>query len=266
MQQRNNQAAYQQLLAKQGIAQQAVQQRMQQQAVQQRALQQQLIRQRINAASITHGPGRIAVGRPSYSHLQLARLSDHRIAPIYRYPRRYWYRDRWRTFVPLAALGAVAIGGAYLYADGYVPVGRRYCEGVTPDGCHLNWRLVEFEGGGSDWQCVQYCPRPGALAPPRAAALTPPPPLPAGKCEITLYSEPNFGSAPVTTSDDQAQLSVSGWRDQIASLQVQAGTWEVFTDEQFGGESTRIEPGEYPTLPPEFDRKIGSFTCVEPSN
>jgi hypothetical protein len=162
-------------------------------------------------------------------------------------------------------LGAAAVGGTYLYADGYLPVGRRYCEGVTPDGCHLNWRLVGFEGGGEDWQCVQYCPRPGALPPPRAVALTAPPPLPEGRCEISLYSEPNFGSAAVTTSDDQAQLSASGWRDQIASLQVLAGTWDVFTDEQFGGESTRLEPGEYPNLPPEFDRKIGSFTCVAPS-
>ena len=98
------------------------------------------------------------------------------------------------------------IGGTYLYADGYIPVGRQYCEGITLDGCHLNWRLVEFVDGGEDWQCVQYCPRPGVLPPPRTVTLVAPPPPPEGKCELSIYSEPNFGSAPVNTSrKDQAQ-------------------------------------------------------------
>ena len=194
------------------------------------------------------------------------RLGNNRISPIYRHQRHYWRRGAWRTFIPLSALGVALIGGTYLYADGYIPVGRQYCEGITPDGCHLNWRLVEFVDGGEDWQCVQYCPRPGVLPPPRTVTLVAPPPPPEGKCELSIYSEPNFGSAPVTTSQDQAQLSEFGWRDQIASIQVQAGIWEIFTDEQFAGESMRLEPGQFPTLAPEFDGKVGSFMCVQPSN
>lgn len=212
------------------------------------------------------GPGRPGGVRANRGNVNLARLANNRIAPIYRDQRRHWYRGSWRRFVPLAALGVAFIGGTYLYADGYLSVGRQYCDGVTPDGCHLNWRAVEFEGGGDEWQCVQYCPRPGAMPPPRTVALVAPPPPPQGRCEISIFSEPNFGSAPVTTGEDQEQLSESGWADQIASLDVKAGVWEVFTDEQFGGESMRLNPGQYPTLAPEFDRKIGSLMCVQPGN
>jgi hypothetical protein len=222
--------------------------------------------QRINAARLGAGPGRPALRRANFANVQFARLGHNKISPVYRGQRRYLYKGAWRTFVPLTALGVVLFGGSYLYADGYIPVGRRYCEGVTPDGCHLSWRAVEFEEGGEEWQCVQYCPRPGVLPPPRTVALVAPPPPPPGRCEISIFAEPNFASPPVTTSEDQSELSASGWADQIASLQVKAGVWEVFSDEQFGGQSMRLEPGDYPSLESDFDRQIGSFMCVEPTN
>ena len=62
---------------------------------------------------------------------------------------RIWWGGGWRTFVPLTALGVVALGGAYYYPDAYVSVARPYCEGMTPDGCRLNWQQIEFEGGGA---------------------------------------------------------------------------------------------------------------------
>ena len=77
--------------------------------------------------------------------------------------------------------------------DAYLTVARPYCEGITPDGCELDWQLVNFADGGGAYQCVQYCPRPGAQPPPQAASLAPPPPLPSsGACEVTIYSEPNL--------------------------------------------------------------------------
>ena len=179
----------------------------QQDAAHQKALQQQMIQQGVSRARLSNGPGRAIVGSPSVAHLHLVRLGNNQISPIYRHQRHYWRRGAWRTFIPLSALGVALIGGTYLYADGYIPVGRQYCEGITLDGCHLNWRLVEFVDGGEDWQCVQYCPRPGVLPPPRTVTLVAPPPPPEGKCELSIYSEPNFGSVPVTTSQDQAQLS-----------------------------------------------------------
>ena len=38
---------------------------------------------------------------------------------------------------------------------------------------------------------------------------------------------------PVPTSDQQPRLSESGWQNQIASIQVRAGTWDFFAGEEF---------------------------------
>jgi len=168
------------------------------------------------------------------------------------------------VFVPFTALGVVLIGGAYYYPDAYVGFARPYCSGLTPDGCQLNWQQVNFEDGGSDWQCVQYCQRPNAIPPPQAVALAPPPPAPQGSCEVTIFSEGNFAGTGVTTGEEQPQLSQSGWQNQIASVEVKSGTWDFFTDENFTGATMRLPPGPYQDLGPEWTRKIGSFMCIQP--
>ena len=146
------------------------------------------------------------------------------------------------------ALGVVALGGAYYYADAYLSVARPYCTGITPDGCRLNWQQVGFDNGdGGEWQCVQYCARPGQAPPPRTVALVAPPPLPqGGACEISIFSEPNFAGTNATASDEQPNLDEIGWQNQIASVQVQSGTWDFFSDQQFTGETMRLGPGNTP--------------------
>ena len=69
-----------------------------------------------------------------------------------------------RTFVPLAALGVVLIGGFLLVSRRLCLGGPALCAGLTPDGCQLNWRMVDFEDGGGVPQCVQYCPQVGAAS------------------------------------------------------------------------------------------------------
>jgi hypothetical protein len=222
----------------------------------------------VRPGRLTVGPGR-AVARPArLGGVPTVVLRGNRVATIYRGPRRIWWGGRWRVYAPLAALGVVAIAGAYYYPDAYLAVGRPYCQGIAPNGCRLNWQLVAFEDGGDDgWQCVQYCPRPGVPPPAKTVALAAPPPLAApGKCDITIYSEPKFASAAVPTGDDQPRLSESGWRNQIASIEIKAGTWELFSDEQYSGNAMRLGPGSYPELAPDWTKKIGSFMCVEPGN
>ncbi len=210
-----------------------------------------------------NGPGfgkKFGPGAAKASFIKVANKSW----PIHRGPHRLWWRNGWRTFVPFSALGVVLIGGSYYWPDAYISVARPYCTGITPDGCELNWQQVGFEGGGSEWQCVQYCQRPGVPPPPRAAALVVAPPAPAGgRCELEIFAEANFAGLNAQSTTDQPKLDESGWKNEISSVQVKAGTWDFFTDDDFAGENMRLVPGPYPDLGPQWSKRVGSFMCVE---
>ena len=189
---------------------------------------------------------------------------NNRLFPIIRSERFIHMGGRNRFFVPLATLGAVLVGGSYWNPDGYVSVPAPFCTGFTPDGCQLHWREVEFVDGGGEPQCVQYCPLAGP-PPAQLAALPPPPPLPAqGTCQLTIFSDANFAGTSAPTGDNQPNLSESGWQNEISSIQVQAGAWDFFTGDDYGGNTMRLTTGAYPMLTPDWDKKINSFMCVAP--
>jgi hypothetical protein len=218
-----------------------------------------------NAIKFQNGPGQVSKAvfkpAPNVKFVKLGQFS----APVWKSgPKKIWWGNKWKVFVPITALGVVVLGGAYYYPDAYLTTSRYYCEGISPDGCRLNWQRVDFEDGDADWQCVQYCPRPGAPPPPRTVALVAPPPPQRGACEISIYSEPNFGGTNAQASDAQPHLSDNGWQNQIASVKVKSGTWDFFTDQEFTGETMRLPPGEYPTLAPDWTKKAGSFMCAQP--
>jgi hypothetical protein len=222
----------------------------------------------IPPGGLAPGPGGLPGGfvrrPPSFPVVSV----QNRFFPIVRGPRYVWWGGYRRAFVPLAVLGIAAIGGSYWYPDGYVSVAQPYCSGVTPDGCQLTWRMVDFEDGGSAPQCVQYCPQVGPPpAPAQVASLPPPPPPPPanGSCQMTIFADPNFAGAAAPTVENQALLGEAGWLNEISSVQVQSGVWEFYADENFGGVSMRLQPGDYPNLAPEWTKHIGSFQCVEPT-
>jgi hypothetical protein len=201
---------------------------------------------------------------PSAPAFAAVRLHD-RFWPIHRDSKFIWVRGQRRLLVPVGLLGVALIGGSYWYPDGYVSLDGPACAGFTPDGCQLQWRMVDFEDGGGEPQCVQYCPQ--ATPPPQDVATLPPPPPPPsdnGVCQTTIYSEPSFAGNSAPTGDSQPSLSQSGWRNEISSVVVGAGVWEFFSDENFTGESMLLPPGTYATLPAEWTRRIGSFMCVRP--
>ena len=217
------------------------------------------------ATTLKVGPGRVnpAVAKVNFPAVHLA---NNKFGPMWKQKHGLWWGGKWKYFVPFTALGVVLVGGTYFYPDAYVGFARPYCSGLTPDGCQLNWQQVNFEDGGADWQCVQFCPRPGAIPPPQAAALVAPPPMPQGTCEVTIFSDANFAGTGVTTGEEQPQLSQSGWQNQIASIQVKSGTWDFFSDENFAGTTMRLPPGPYQDLGPEWTKKIGSFMCIQPGS
>jgi Beta/Gamma crystallin len=203
---------------------------------------------------------------PTAPAFAAVRLHD-KFWPIHRDSKFIWVRGQRRLLAPVGLLGVALIGGSYWYPDGYVSMDGPACTGFTADGCQLQWRMVDIEDGGSEPQCVQYCPQ--AAPPPleEAATLPPPPPLPSdnGVCQTTIYSEPNFAGNSAPTGDGQPSLSQSGWRNEISSIVVGAGVWEFFSDENFAGESMLLPPGTYATLPAEWTKRIGSFMCVRPA-
>ena len=220
-----------------------------------------------SAIKIQAGPGQVSkVAFKPASNVQFVKLGGNKSAAMWNSgPKKIWWGNKWKVFVPVTALGVVVLGGAYYYPYGYLTVARPYCEGITPDGCRLNWQRVDFEDGDSDWQCVQFCRRPGNPPPPRTVAFVPPPPLPrGGACQISIFSEPDFGGITASASEEQPRLNENGWQNQIASVKVAAGTWDFFTDPEFTGGTMRLTPGDYPALAPEWSKKAGSFMCVQP--
>ena len=208
------------------------------------------------------GPGHVS---PTVKKLTIPiiKIGNNKIVPVWKGPKKIWVGGHWKVFVPFTALSAVLIGRSYYWPDAYLTVGRPYCEGVTPDGCHLNWQLVNFADGGNAYQCVQYCPRPGTPPPAQSTALVAAPPVPPnGACEVTIYSEPNLAGQDSTTGDEQPALSQTGWQNAIASIEVKSGVWDFFTDENFSGENMRLRPGTYKDLGPEWTRKINSMMCA----
>ena len=77
---------------------------------------------------------------------------------IWRGSHRVRRGGHWRTFVGLSTLGALMFGSAYYYPYAYIDAPARYCEGLTEDGCQLQWREVLTLEGPMEYQCVAYCP------------------------------------------------------------------------------------------------------------
>ena len=214
----------------------------------------------VNPVVLKSGPGGHQQIKPAFPVVNV----HNKFWPILKGPKFIWFGGHRRFFVPVGLLGVALIGGSYWYPDGYVSIAGPACTGFTPDGCQLHWRMVDFEDGGAEPQCVQYCPRVGP--PPAQAASLPPPPafVQGGACQITIFSEPNFAGLSAPTKDNQPELSQTGWRNEISSIKVQAGTWDFFTGEDFGGESMRLSAGTFPMLAPEWSKRIVSFMCVQP--
>jgi hypothetical protein len=167
-----------------------------------------------------------------------------------------------RTFIPIAALGAVYLGGRALYPYGYVSMARPYCSGVSEYGCALTWQPVPLEGGGAEAQCVEFCPQ--GISPAAAAAFATLPAIRGGRCEVVVHSDRRFTGLSAPTHENQPRLADVGWKNEISSIEVKAGIWDFFTDDEYSGEMLRLTPGAYEALDEKWTKRIGSMMCVNP--
>ena len=90
------------------------------------------------------GANRASIGGRNYS--------------VWRGRHRVRHGNRWRTFVGLGTLGAILIGSASYYPYAYIDAPAPFCEGLTEDGCQLQWQEVPTLEGPPVFQCVAYCP------------------------------------------------------------------------------------------------------------
>jgi hypothetical protein len=222
---------------------------------------------------------------------KFANIDGRRRIGVNRDRRRIFVNNRWRTLIPLVALGTFMYGAETFYADGYVSVAEPGCTGYAEDGSRLRWMAVPTEDGGSEYQCVSYStqrnrtvteivvpeepvaevppasePETVGVGPANEPAVAPPEPgaAPATGCGLLIYSETNFKGLSAPVDGDQPGLSEDGWQNEIASVQIKSGTWDFYSDEDYAGEMMRLSAGSYPTLDPKWSKHIGSFMCSAP--
>jgi len=102
--------------------------------------------------TLTQGPGvtRDRLVRNNRGKLREGITGQRRVV-INRDRRRIFVNNRWRTLIPLVALGTFIVGAETLYADGCVSVPEPVCTGYAEDGSMLRWMAVPTEDGGTEY-------------------------------------------------------------------------------------------------------------------
>lgn len=76
--------------------------------------------------------------------------------------------------------------------------------------------------------------------------------------QLTLYKQPNFTGEALTLHNDTTDLSGAHFQDQVSSVVVRSGRWQVCTSPDFRGNCSVLGPGEYPTLEQDLNHRIES--------
>jgi hypothetical protein len=219
---------------------------------------------------IKKGPGSKTITKTKAPPKINVTVVNRRNVTIFRGGRTLFIGNRITRIVSVATLAAIAVGTVSYYPYAYAVIAQPVCRGVTEEGCALRWQNVPTDDGDVVAQCVQYCPRnyapPPVQAAPVGAAVVPGPGPVAegGSCALTIYSEPNFAGISADIEDEQPLLSEVGWAGEIASVRIGSGTWDFYSEEQYGGDTIRLGPGEYASLPPAWNGRISSLMCSEP--
>jgi hypothetical protein len=101
--------------------------------------------------------------RPQTGHVNIRNASRVNVGgmnySIWRNGHRVYRDGYWTTFVGLSVLTPVVLGSTYYYPYAYIDAPAPYCDGLTEDGCELQWAPVPTLEGTTEFACVAYCPR-----------------------------------------------------------------------------------------------------------
>ena len=140
---------------------------VQQPKMQQRSIEQRRIITQQPGPQLRSQPGTVTgqrvLGQPKqFGHVTIRNAGNLNVAgrnySVWRDSHREYRDGYWRTFVGLSALSAVAFGAAYYYPYAYIDAPAPYCDGLTEDGCQLQWQPVPTIEGPTAFACVAYCP------------------------------------------------------------------------------------------------------------
>jgi len=195
---------------------------------------------------------------------------NNRYVNIFRGPRQIWWAGTWVSLSALAVIPAVYVGGIDYEPYGYVALAEPVCSGVTPEGYRLTWRNVPTDTGATIPQCVAYYPRgraapavvTGAVPGQTVGAAQPVMSAMAQGCLLEIYAEVAFTGMSSDVAADQPRLSEHGWDKQISSLDLKTGTWDFYSEPDYGGQVVRLPPGQYINLEG-WDKRISSFMCIQ---
>ena len=76
--------------------------------------------------------------------------------------------------------------------------------------------------------------------------------------ELTLYLQPNFNGRQLTLRGHTPDLGDIGFQDQVSSIVVNSGRWELCTQPDFKGDCAIVGPGEYPVLDSRLNHRVES--------
>ena len=62
----------------------------------------------------------------------------------------------------------------------------------------------------------------------------------AGAAELRVYKQPNFSGDELTLRRDANNLAVAGFQDQVSSIEVRSGRWQLCTQPNFQGDCVVI--------------------------
>jgi len=84
--------------------------------------------------------------------------------------------------------------------------------------------------------------------------------------EMRVYKQPNFDGESLSLNGDFRDLNKRGFQDQIASVVVQSGRWQLCTQPEFRGDCVTLDRGEYPRLEERLFHRVESARLVEERN
>jgi hypothetical protein len=85
----------------------------------------------------------------------------------------------------------------------------------------------------------------------------------AGAAEIRVYKQPNFSGEGLGIRGDAANLADANFQDQISSLEVRGGRWQLCTQPNFKGDCVVVGPGDYPTLEQVLNHRVESIRPLQ---